>query len=204
LQHLLFYIKPTHPREKINDDLKINPSQPLSVFGGLLNTAKSIGMYLTPKSKINEYYSSKFKELGLTPYMSEHYSKKIKEFYSDRQKYVADDNEVMSRLEIVREMLHKPYGGKVTAKEIGMLNNRYSSSGGKYNALTDMMAKSGVEKAEPNVDPNVFWMTLCLLYSSENMSVVLNKQSKYAANKKILPKSPLGAYTNQSTDSIAS
>jgi hypothetical protein len=195
LQHLLFYIKPLHPVEKINDDLKINPNQPLSVFGNFINAAKNIGINFAPYNKINSYYSSKFAELGLTPYMSEYYTKKIKQFYSFKDDYIADSNEVISRLETVREMLHKPYGGKITPKEIGALNNKYTPSGSD-----DLLIKAlGNENAsEPSVDPNIVWMTLSLLFSPEKMSDVLNKQSSYVKADTNTPPS------NQQADSIAS
>jgi hypothetical protein len=160
LQHLLYYIKPLHPEQKIGDDLNIEPSKPTSVFSNFMKSISDNLFGRIPESGFSYMYGRKMKLLGLNPGVKAFYSQKLKEFYAEKGDYTSNNNEILSRLKTVKVMLKKQPYDNMTIKEIGDLNNH------QY----------------PNIDPNLFYMTLGLLYSNNDMNYVVNQWNQYAKN----------------------
>jgi hypothetical protein len=151
LQHLLSFIKPIHPYQKITDSLGINPKKFLSVFNDLEAATATNVLKVTGK---DYYYTSKMKEMGLSVPLQDKYLKSVQLAFPQRKTYIPEPTEVLSRLVIVRKLLGKSESDNITLKEIGDLNNK--------------------QDLNKPFEPNIYWLTLSLLFSTENLTNIIN------------------------------
>jgi hypothetical protein len=156
LQHLLFFIKPTHPEMDIKDNLGINPYNYLSVFSTLGNDAINKNYEPVNKTNFNLYFKPKMIEMGLNIDMQNYYNKHITYSYSKKDTYIPEGTEVLSRLKIVKELMGKFTYEDITPREIGQLNNKES-----FNKPI-------------HVEPNLYWLTLSLLFSPKMAKNIVN------------------------------
>jgi len=176
IQHILFKIKPFHPEERINTDIKLNYNDK----GSFINWAKNLlgGNILSSdvSPETNKRFpdvQKKLLDLGLDPRDAKYYWNQFKSIPIDKIQYLKEPTEIYSRLASLRKILNLKPEQNITAKDIVKathMNVTYDNRG----IMTD------IEQSDSGIN----WLIYVILYSPLSVDQIINQWNTYAFNNK--------------------
>ena len=187
IQHILFQIKPFHPKEKIDTDIKLDYNDRRS----FINWAKSLLGSNSSSSEVSPISNKTFPDvqkklldMGMVPQDAKYYWNKFKSIPRDKIQYLKEPTEIYSRLASLRKLLNLSPEQKITAKDIVKATH--------INVERD---NRGVITNIENAEAGVIWLIYVILSSPLSVNEILNQWNSYAANNKV--NNPNNNTTNQ-------
>lgn len=167
IQHILYDIKPLHPKQKIEKSLNFQPSDQDSIWKILSSmfrsNQESSSINLDTKTNDLGKIKSDLKKEGVEQDMIDFYlSSYTNNLKKGKLNYIKDSTEIMSRLyEIRRELKLKP-GQDITIQQFVKLINDGKNLG-------------------------VYWTVLSIIHSGKTLREVLTSFNSYAKNNNYNP-----------------
>jgi hypothetical protein len=172
IQHILFKIKPFHPADRINTDIKIDYNN----RGSFLNWAKNLlgdnklsSKVPTGSTKTLPEAQKKLQQIGIRAEDIKYYWVRYNRLSDDDIEYLKDPTEVYSRLASLRELLKLKPEQNITAKEIVKateMNIRYDNDG----------VMNDYDMPEPGIE----WLIFTILASPLSVQQIINQWNSYA------------------------
>lgn len=174
IQHILFEIKPFHPKEKINTDIKLDYNDSDS----FINWAKSLLGSNSSSSEVSPSTNKKFPDvqkklldMGMDIKDSRYYWNNFKALSKNDLKYLNNPTEIYSRLASLRKLLNLSPEQKITPKDIV-----------KATHLNVERDSRGVITNIESAEPGIIWLINVILSSPLSVDEILNQWNSYAAN----------------------
>lgn len=157
IQHLLFYVKPLHPEQKIQQDLKFDPSNKKSIWDRLSYVLgledKSKKENITSKKSFDNV-KQKLKSFGLDDFTINYYFGSYIYELKRNPRYIESETELLSRLSHLRRALKLKPGQDISVDDFIKL------------------AKKG------NLD--VYWTMMNIIHTDRTLKEVLDIFNTYA------------------------
>lgn len=165
IQHLLFFIKPFHPKQKISKDLNFKISEPYSFWKRFFSvlglnsenqSSENSDDILEASAKLNKANKNFLKD-GIRPNITKYMLKRYMEIIKDgKVKYIEEPQEILSRLYEVRSALNLKPGENISVPQLVKLINENKQ--------------------------DVFWLTISIIHSGKTIKEVLDNFNSYVRN----------------------
>jgi hypothetical protein len=177
IQHILYRIKPFHPTDRINTDLKLDYNNRNSFINwakNLLGDDKLSSEVAPGATKTYPDARKKLLEMGMSEKETKYYWNKYKALSGDDLNYLNKPTEIYSRLASLRQILKLKPEQNITAKEIVKateMNLKYDNDG----VMIDFDFS----------DPGITWLIYVILASPLSVQQIINQWNSYAKNNKV-------------------
>jgi hypothetical protein len=155
IQHILYEVKPFHPLQKIDSDLKINRNNKESIWTSLFGSQPELRKSELSKAEKDKWYkyASNLKSQGIRKPV-DLINSYLNVLRKGKQEYIYDETEILSRLYGIRKTIGVKPGQDVTVKDFVKIVN--------------------------DGDVNAFWIMMSIMNSGQTIQDVLNRFNTYA------------------------